>query len=558
MQRKNKDNEKQLTSAQARFSDLPDEVIREIFKFSEPEFILRSFSLVCRRFFNISTNDSLWHFKLEEYFPFSEIPEKNNQSPLTVFKSNRTSKKTSKGYYEIRHLFSYLAKGEISKLIESKEINLETFTKIKDPADKSLLDHAILLKQQPVLDHVYELAKRVEKETPELREMTIFFWAVLSNQKDEVVRLIQKGANVNEGVYPGTPLCLATEHGNLEMVKLLLDQGAEINQARNRDNKTPLLIASKKGDLEMVKLLLKKGADINKANNSKATPLFFALKHNHLEVVDALLIATGINVNQVCSMDDSTPLLIAAQNGRLEVVQKLLKVEGIQVNQANNNGTTPLFAAAINGQLGVVDELLKAKAKLDKVDFTFIDLFGKKYKTPLFELKPGETLKEGILFLKPNSQTLSYPNLIINVSIIFALEKTYQHLDYERQDDKKALAIRNLIDLIYTDPEKSFSEHVMTWRNRSTSHINSATNQSIISAHSNIASGAAKKIVAPIAGLVGLFSASHSKVLEKKAKADTEVLIEDLEAHSKLWSGNSPAQENTASSMQLKNTNGGE
>lgn len=517
MHRKKQGNKKLSTSDQTRFSNLPDEVIREIFKFSKPEIILLSFSLVCRRFFAISQMDFLWHAKIEEYFPFRSIPAQNNQNMLTVFKSNYTSGKASAHYPEFSHLFYALKNGEIDK-IKKSDIKAGNFFDIKDPAGKSLFDYALLLKQQPVLDFIYELATKVEKETPELRKMPILFWAVLSNQKDEVVRLIQEGASVNESIYPITPLCLAAKHGNLEMATLLLKEGANIDQAR-LDHSTPLYIATKRGHLEMVKLLLEKGANINQADDLDKTPLYIASKNGHLKIVEALL-------------------------------QK-----GADINQADYYGETPLFSAAINGHLGVVNALLKANAQIAKVNFKHIDLLYDDYKNPILELKLAKTLKKGIIFLKPDSSTPPYPNIVINVSMIFALEKAHQFLTYERQDDKKASAIRNLIELIYKTPENSFADLVAVWKLAPNSHDDLTTNQSIISAPSSMASGTAKAIAARLIGLVGLFSASHSKALEKKAETDTEALIEDLVTHAKLWSSNSLAQETTASpSIQLKNS----
>ena len=58
------------------------------------------------------------------------------------------------------------------------------------------------------------------------------------------------------------PLYLAAMKGHIEVVKLLLDKGADISVA-HADGWTPLNAAATRGHLEVVKLLLDKGADYN-------------------------------------------------------------------------------------------------------------------------------------------------------------------------------------------------------------------------------------------------------------------------------------------------------
>ena len=52
---------------------------------------------------------------------------------------------------------------------------------------------------------------------------------------------------------------------------------------------TPLYVAAQNGHLDIVKALLEAGADRNQAMNSGATPLFIAAEKGHLDVVEMLL-----------------------------------------------------------------------------------------------------------------------------------------------------------------------------------------------------------------------------------------------------------------------------
>jgi ankyrin repeat protein len=79
----------------------------------------------------------------------------------------------------------------------------------------------------------------------------------------EIVRiLLDKGANVNVPRKDGiTPLHLASNQGSVEIVKLLLDKGAKVDVKGGKNSITPLMLASMNGHTEVVKLLLERGAD---------------------------------------------------------------------------------------------------------------------------------------------------------------------------------------------------------------------------------------------------------------------------------------------------------
>ena len=90
----------------------------------------------------------------------------------------------------------------------------------------------------------------------------------------EAKRLIQDGASLN-GRHPDTgsiPLIDAAFHGELEILKFLLDRGARVSDT-SRDGSTPLHTAAFLCRTELVKLLLERGASIETKNDRGETPI---------------------------------------------------------------------------------------------------------------------------------------------------------------------------------------------------------------------------------------------------------------------------------------------
>lgn len=89
-----------------------------------------------------------------------------------------------------------------------------------------------------------------------------------------IALLVQHGAKVNVRSSAGTPAIHSAVGRSVEIVRLLLDAGADINTP-DRLQRTPLHIAVISKDLTMVKYLLSRGADPNRQDYARRTPLYY-------------------------------------------------------------------------------------------------------------------------------------------------------------------------------------------------------------------------------------------------------------------------------------------
>lgn len=151
------------------------------------------------------------------------------------------------------------------------------------------------------------------------REIEMLF-AVRTDNIHELISFVEQGANINwqdsnmEGV---TALHEASRKGNIEIVRYLLQKGADIH-LRNYKGFSPLHIAAYCGENEIVSSLIAAGADINAKAKDDITPLHAAASMGHLTTVE-LLIRNGADINAKSSKDQLIPKDFAAREGHESV-----------------------------------------------------------------------------------------------------------------------------------------------------------------------------------------------------------------------------------------------
>jgi ankyrin repeat protein len=157
---------------------------------------------------------------------------------------------------------------------------------------------------------------------------------------EAVVRLLfEQGADVNAKDGDGwTALHGAASRGHEAVVRLLVEKGADVN-AKHRDRWTALHEAAYKGHEAVVRLLVEKGADVNAKHRDRWTALHLAAEPGH-EAVVRLLVKEGADVNAKDD-DRQTALHLAAGHGHEAMVRLLVK-EGADVNAKDNDRQTAL------------------------------------------------------------------------------------------------------------------------------------------------------------------------------------------------------------------------
>ncbi|OAQ96800.1 hypothetical protein LLEC1_07072 [Akanthomyces lecanii] len=111
--------------------------------------------------------------------------------------------------------------------------------------------------------------------------------AVVQGRFDVAKLLLQAGASTR-GSDDFSIVHYACQIGNLHIVELLLDYGADISSNNPLGNST-LIIAAKSGRLSIVRLLLERGADVEEAAENGDTPLMMAARNGHCGIVDILI-----------------------------------------------------------------------------------------------------------------------------------------------------------------------------------------------------------------------------------------------------------------------------
>jgi ankyrin repeat protein len=165
------------------------------------------------------------------------------------------------------------------------------------------------------------------------------------------------------GLGPADALVKAVYDGDVEEVERLLDQDGELLEARDEErcNMTPLIWASDNNHAEVVRLLLDRGAELEARDDDGETAFFRAVARGHEEIVDMLL-SRGADV-RTRNKYRGTPLQEASMEGHLGVVRLLVRhLRGQGLDDVDIGGSTALWWACRRGYSEAARVLLLAGA----------------------------------------------------------------------------------------------------------------------------------------------------------------------------------------------------
>ncbi|XP_064198097.1 protein phosphatase 1 regulatory subunit 12A [Anguilla rostrata] len=216
-------------------------------------------------------------------------------------------------------------------------------------------------------------------------EGAVFLAACSSGDTEEVLRMLDRGADINYANVDGlTALHQACIDDNVDMVTFLVEHGAGVNQPDN-EGWIPLHAAASCGYMDIAQYLIGQGAHVGVVNSEGETPLDIAEE----EAMEELL------QNEINRQGRAPPALLRRGFKSPPEVLKLLIQAGYDVNIKDYDGWTPLHAAAHWGKEEscriLVDNLCDMDA-INKVGQTAFDVADEDVLGYLEELQKKQTL----------------------------------------------------------------------------------------------------------------------------------------------------------------------
>ena len=156
----------------------------------------------------------------------------------------------------------------------------------------------------------------------------------------------------------------AISKGDMKALEKLVKDDTDLN--KQYDKITPLGLAAARNDKEMVKFLVEKGADINLEDGYGYTPLIIAMKYRNIGLAkDIIDLKPDLNAICICSAIGDTPLtyLVNANKygGVADLCYYMIK-NGADINKKNKEGNTPLMIAAASYNYAIVGVLVNMGA----------------------------------------------------------------------------------------------------------------------------------------------------------------------------------------------------
>ena len=177
-----------------------------------------------------------------------------------------------------------------------------------------------------------------------MKDTSIHLNAIENNIK-KLQENLKDGFNVDSlGAYASTPLHYACREGNFEVVKLLIENGANVNIKNDYSTIYPIFdaicsMSNKKSYLSIVQLLIENGADVKKIDSFGNTLLYHAIEQENIILIE-LLIQLGCDINHVSRHDKDSVLHYAYFQKNKKIISLLIE-HGANIEHLNIYNKTP-------------------------------------------------------------------------------------------------------------------------------------------------------------------------------------------------------------------------
>jgi len=204
------------------------------------------------------------------------------------------------------------------KVLAEKGVDINT----RDKAGRTALMYAAMRGRLDVVSYLIE--NKCDVNLEDKYGTTALFFAQHYGEEGmgypEIVTLLKThGAKIRGENYEFIWAC---SHNRIEEASKWLKQGADVN-GQLPDGFTALMLASEYGNIDIVKFLIKSKADVNRTGSQDVSALWLAVDKNHLDIVK-LLISQRANVNAKRSDGGGSVLYWAKIKGNSKIIKALL------------------------------------------------------------------------------------------------------------------------------------------------------------------------------------------------------------------------------------------
>ena len=297
----------------------------------------------------------------------------------------------------------------------------------------SPLHHAC---KKHLVEHVRELIKRGADTNMDLREGTPLH---VTTSLEIVKLLLDNGARVNNAfACKYSPLYSACGRDDLRIVKEMLDHGADPNAGDVRFRATPLHAACAQGNLDVVKELLDRGADPDLINKRSKKPIHLACSYGRIEIVFEFLRRYSMNLQE---SDYWRIVAETCSNNQVELLKELITT-GLVNDTLKKSGGGLLHKAVIDGHIDIVKTLLDHGVDVNEGWEDGVTALYRSCSHPNFEIYK-ELTKRGALINIPYKDTMPLDMAAMGGSLDIISDLLDRGVDINRGDSDNMTALHN-------------------------------------------------------------------------------------------------------------------